>query len=182
MATTHKALWLASLAGFAAVGVSLAQERTEALAVPEASTPDVAELQADIERLNRIVPGQAVAMTQVAYNFSNLWFAAQAGNWPLAQFYFNETRVRLRWAMRIQPTRKLAAGEIDLVPLLERLESAQLAVVDEAVAQHDVARFESSYVAMLDACYGCHVASEKPFLKLRIPSVPAEPLIDFDPR
>ena len=140
---------------------------------------DVAALQAEVERLRSIMPGQAFAMTQVAYNFTNLWFAAHAENWPLAQFYFNETRVRLRWAMRITPTRKLSSGEVVLGPILEALEMNQMAALEQSVAGHDVQRFESAYRTMLDGCQGCHVASEKPYLRLQIPAAPAEALIDF---
>jgi hypothetical protein len=41
-----------------------------------------------------------------AYHFANLWFAGQKANWPLAEFYWSETRYHLRWAMRIVPVRK----------------------------------------------------------------------------
>ena len=141
---------------------------------------DVAALQAEVERLRSIMPGQAFAMTQVAYNFNNLWFAAKAENWPLAQFYFNETRVRLRWAMRITPTRKISSGEVALAPILEALETSQLAALEKSVAGHDLQQLESAYRATLDGCHGCHVASEKPYLRLQIPVVPAESLIEFD--
>lgn len=142
-------------------------------------TVDLVALQAEVERLRSIMPGQAVAMTQVAYNFNNLWFAAHADNWPLAQFYFNETRVRLRWAMRITPTRKIAAGEIALAPILEALEATELAALEQAVAGKDVQRFEASYRRMMDGCYACHAASEKPYLRLQIPTAPAEAMIQF---
>ena len=35
-------------------------------------------------------------MMDVDYHFANLWFAGQSKNWPLAQFYLNETRAHLR--------------------------------------------------------------------------------------
>ena len=67
-------------------------------------------LQDEIERLKKIVPDQAHAMQDVDYHFTNLWFAAQQGNWPLAKFYLNETRSHLRWAVRINPVRKDTPG------------------------------------------------------------------------
>jgi hypothetical protein len=145
-----------------------------------AGSGDMAALQAEVERLRSIMPGQAFAMTQVAYNYSNLWFAAHAENWQLAQFYLNETRVRLRWAMRITPTRKISSGDIQLGPLLESLETTTFASLEQSVASKDIPRFESSYSAVLNSCYGCHTASEKPYLRLHIPTDPAEPLIDFE--
>ena len=140
---------------------------------------EIAALKAEVERLKTIVPGQAVAMTQVAYNFGNLWFAVQERNWPLAQFYFNETRTRLRWAMRITPVRKITSGDVELVPLLDALEQGHLAALGRTVDGRDVERFRSAYDDVLSSCYGCHVASEKPFLRLKIPAAPAEAMIIF---
>jgi hypothetical protein len=149
---------------------------------PAAGDEDVAALRAEIERLKSIAPGQAFAMTQVAYNFNNLWFAAHAENWPLAQFYANETRVRLRWALRITPVRKISTGEVDLQPLLDALEKDQLARVVDAVAAKNVPQLETAYRATLDGCHACHTASEKPYLELQTPTAPAEAMIRFAPQ
>lgn len=168
------AAWVAAIALGAAVN---AQQPA-----PAASDDDVAALRAEIERLQSIVPGQAFAMTQVAYNFNNLWFAAHAENWPLAQFYVNETRVRLRWAMRITPVRKISTGEVDLQPLLDALEKGPLARAADAVAAKSVTQLETAYRDTLDGCHACHVASEKPYLELQTPTAPAEPMIRFTPQ
>ncbi len=143
--------------------------------------PTVESLKAEVDYLRSAMPGQAFAMTQVAYNFSNLWFAVQAENWPLAQFYLNETRVRLRWAMRITPVRKVAGTDLELTPIATAVENTQLAALTEALNAKDQRAFGSGYEATLAACQGCHEAVDKPFLKLQIPTEPAEPLIDFAP-
>jgi hypothetical protein len=165
---------------FAAMIASLGVAGAAAQQTPAASD-DPAALRAEIERLKSIVPGQATAMTQVAYNFNNLWFAAHAENWPLAQFYANETRVRLRWALRITPVRKIATGDLELQPFLDTLEKGALAKVGEAVIAKNVRELETAYRATLEACHACHVASEKPYLELQVPTAPAEPLIRFTP-
>ena len=169
---------LGLLIGLCLLGTPAAQ--SQAPAPGAGGAVDVAALQAEVERLRSIMPGQWFAMTQIGYNFSNLWFAAHEENWPLSQFYFNETKVRLRWALRITSTRKISSGEIALTPILEALEANQLAALEQSLAARDVQRFESAYRAMLDGCNGCHAASEKPYLRLQIPRAPAEPLIDFD--
>lgn len=143
--------------------------------------PTLESLQEEVERLRSIMPGQAFAMTQVAYNFNNLWFAAQAQNWPLAQFYLNETRVRLRWAIRVTPVRKIAAGDIELTPIATALETNQLAAVEQTITARDNAGFVAAYTALMHSCQGCHEAAEKPFLQLQIPSAPAEAMIRFTP-
>src|SRR5215475_2002600 len=76
---------------------------------------EVAKLKAEVERLKGVVPDQSHAMSDVAYHYANLWFAGQKKNWPLAQFYLDETRSHLKWAVRIIPVRKDAAGrDVDL--------------------------------------------------------------------
>jgi hypothetical protein len=148
-------------------------------AAEPAAPPTLESLQADVARLQSIMPGQAFAMTQVAYNFSNLWFAVQAENWPLAQFYASETKVRLRWAMRVQPSRKISSGNLELTPIATALETAQLAAIEQSITAKDKTGFVAGYTGMMHGCQGCHEASEKPSLKLHIPTMPAEPMIDF---
>ena len=81
--------------------------------------PDLQSLTDQIEVIKGKVPDQSHVMQDVSYHFSNLWFAAQEANWPLAKFYLDETRSHLRWAVRIIPKRKDNAGqEIDLQSIL----------------------------------------------------------------
>ena len=75
---------------------------------------EIARLKDEVERLKGMVPDQSHVMKDVAYHFSNLWFAGQAQNWPLAAFYLNETRSHLRWAVRVRPVRQTTAGQVDL--------------------------------------------------------------------
>jgi len=170
-------LKMALMSMIASLGVAGAAAQQAA----PAASDDPAALRAEIERLKSIVPGQATAMTQVAYNFNNLWFAAHAANWPLAQFYASETRARLRWALRITPVRKISTGDLELQPLLDALEKEPLAKVTEAITAKNVAQLETAYRATLDSCHACHTAIEKPYLELQVPTAPAEPLIRFAP-
>jgi hypothetical protein len=170
-----RAAVLVLVGGWLLSGVAVAAE-------PQSPSPvnnDPAALRADIDRLNGIAQGQSLAMMQVAYNFNMLWFAARAKNWPLAQFYYGDARGRLRLALRIQPVRKLSSGDLALQPILDGLEKGPWAKVGEALAAKDVKRFEAAYKDTLTACQGCHAASEKPYLRLKVPKAPAEPMVDF---
>jgi hypothetical protein len=173
---------LASLIATLGVAGGAAAQQASATQQAPAANDDPAALRAEIERLKTIVPGQAFAMTQVAYNFNNLWLAAHAENWPLAQFYVNETRTRLRWALRITPVRKISTGDLELQPLLDALEKDPFTKVGEAVAAKNVVALETAYRATLEACHACHAASEKDYLELQVPTAPAEPMIRFAPR
>jgi len=143
---------------------------------------DLEKLRAEIKRLHDVAPDQAHAMMSAAYHFNNLWFAAKADNWPLAEFYWNETRSHLRWAVRAIPVRKTSAKQdVDLRAILEALENSPLKQLQEAIKLKDHDKLESAYKFTIEGCYACHKASEKPYLRPRIPDRQAEPTINFDP-
>lgn len=142
---------------------------------------ELARLKAEIEQLKGRLPSQSHAMMDVGYHFSNLWFAGQQQNWPLAQFYLNETRSHLRWAVRIVPVRRTRTGEVDLRGLLESIDRGALADVEKTIADKHVERFSGAYRRTLESCYACHVASDKPYLRPRIPERPEATIINFDP-
>lgn len=142
----------------------------------------VASLVADVETLKQKATDQAHVMVSVAYHFNNLWFAGQHGNWPLAQFYWNEVRSHLRWAVRVIPVRQDNQGEdVLLGEILEAFENGPLAQLQEAINAEDRDQFVAAYRFSLESCYACHKASDKPFLRPQIPTQPAEPTINFDP-
>lgn len=139
-------------------------------------------LRDEVERLKQKATDQAHVMVSVSYHFNNLWFAAQHRNWPLAEFYLNETRSHLRWAVRVIPVRKNSLGQdIDLRPLLESLESSALQQLEHSIKAHDPEKFVDSYKFMLEGCRSCHGTSEKGFIRTRIPTQPADPMVDFEP-
>jgi hypothetical protein len=102
-------------------------------------------------------------MADVGYHFSNLWFAEQAGNWPLVDFYFKEIRSHLQWAVRIKPVRQDNAKQtIDLVKILESLENSPLKNMQQAIAEKSDAKFVAAYKFTIEGCYACHKALPQP--------------------
>jgi hypothetical protein len=166
-----------------AVGLMLAGVSNHtSWAAAGAGSEESAKLRAEIDMIKGKLPGQAHAMMDVAYHYDNLWFAGQHGNWPLAQFYFNETRSHLRWAVRIIPVRKDNQGqEVKLGDILQSLENRPLKDLEAAIQAGDREKFAAAYQFTLDGCYACHKATDKPYLTLRIPDHPAESMIDFKP-
>ncbi len=153
-------------------------------AKPAASSePTAADLKSQIEQLKTLVPDQAHAMKDVGDHFSNLWFAGDAENWPLAAFYLGESRSHLAWAVRLKPIRKDNAGrDIDLAAILQALENTPLKELDEAIKAEDKTAFSSTYRVTLEACYACHKASDKPYLRPQVPTQPESHVMNFDPK
>ncbi len=152
------------LAAIALAWSLTAPSQAQAPAAANAESNDPAALRAEIERLKSIMPGQSLAMTQVAYNFNNLWFAAHAGNWPLAQFYFGDARAGCAGPCASRPCARSRRATSSSSRSSTALEKTQLAKLGETIMAKDVKQFEAAYRATLEGCHACHTASEKPYL------------------
>ncbi len=138
-------------------------------------------LKKEIEILKGKTPDQSHVMKDVAYHFTNLWFAGQKENWPLAKFYCDETRAHLKWAVRVIPVRKIKGGELDLRPMLEGIDQSFFVPLQKTIDAKNVDEFSKAYRQTLDGCYSCHAAAEKPSLRLKMPEQPEVQIIDFTP-
>ncbi len=141
-----------------------------------------AEVSTRVKALEDLLPSQSHLMADVGDHFANLWFAGEAENWPLADFCLSETRSHLRWAVRRIPVRKDNAGkDVFLENILKAFENSQLTQLKAVIQQKDRPGFERTYRDSLTVCYSCHKAADKPYLRPRIPSAPASPILNFDP-
>jgi hypothetical protein len=144
---------------------------------------DVRALADEVERLKSIAPTQSHVMSDVAIQYASLWFAAQKGNWPLATYYFNETRVRMQWAVRINPTPRIAGSTetVDLKGIFDGVDTGALAPLKQAIDKHSGAQFEAAYKVALESCYACHKAIGRPYLRPMVPLTMPQPIINPDP-
>lgn len=159
-----------------------AQEPAKAHSDASKNGGDLASLQAEVERLKKLLPDQSHVMQDVEYHTANLWFAGEQGNWPLAEFYLSEIKSHLRWAVRIIPVRKDSAGQpVKLEDILQAFENSPLKQLAEAVKAQDLDRFHKAYVFTLEGCYSCHKASSKPYLRPQIPDRLGGAIINTNP-
>jgi hypothetical protein len=181
-----------TLASSPRLGLALAAALVPAFLILAAENParptaagggsEVEKLQQEFKDMRGMLPSQSHTMADVAHHFSNLWFAGKAGNWPLADFMLSEVRSHLRWAVRVRPIRPLSDGrQFNVGDMLTAVEQGALKDLQATVQARDQARFTTAYKQMLGSCYACHVAAEKPYLRLHVPDRPADPMIEFDP-
>jgi len=148
----------------------------------EAAKVDLAKLSADVERLNNITPNLSHVMADVSFQYANLWFAGQKKNWPLAKFYYNETRGRIRWMLRINPNAKTPQGEVvDLQGIFDGIDNSTLAGLKAAIDKNDSASFNAAYKLMLESCYACHKSAGRPYLRPMVPTSPPQTILNYDP-
>jgi hypothetical protein len=191
-ADSKRVRFLASITIIAAAALIVSVRARAPFAQPKdagptapAMAPAVAAPTTDdqLKQMRGLLTDQAHVMMDVGYHFSGVWLATQQRNWPLARFYLDETRSHLHWAVRVRPVRKVSTGdEISLGNILEALESegGPLHLLKAAIESKDQKKAQAAYRTMLEGCYACHKASEKPFLRLKIPSHLGD-IINFDP-
>ena len=145
------------------------------------ATGDLNALPSDVAKLKANAPSQSHTMSDVGYHWTNLWFAGEKKNWPLAMFYFEEARSHILWTIRLRPVRKGPDGnDVNLVPIFESIDTSAFKMVADAIQAQNAAAFAAAYRVTLESCYACHKASGKPYLRPQVPTEPAQSIINFD--
>jgi hypothetical protein len=124
-------------------------------------------------------PGLGEIMTLNQMRHAKLWFAGEAGNWPLASYELDEIQEGLDDAVLYHPTHKDAPMRIaDLIPAMTK---APIATLREAIASHDVRRFEEAFDGLTASCNACHKAADFAFNVVRRPATNPYPNQVFEP-
>jgi hypothetical protein len=161
-----------------------AAAQAPAPAASQAKPADLDTLAADVERLKALLPSNSHIMMDVQWHWTNLWFAGQAKNWPLAQFYFNETRNHIVWLTRKSPIIRSQGPEreeVNVAGIFDGVDTSSLADVKNAIAAKDSAKFAAAYRAMLESCYSCHKSVGRPYLRPMIPTAEVQSALTVDP-
>jgi cytochrome c553 len=160
-----------------------AAEPASAVPPATATADEIAALKAAVEELKGKAPSASVAMADVGFHWSNLWFAGQSGNWPLAAYYFSEARNHIRWLTRINPMPKGPDGmPVDVKGIFDGIDTSTLAAVKAAIDKKDGKEFETAYRGALESCYQCHKAVGRPYLRPMIPKALPQTIINLDAR
>jgi hypothetical protein len=153
-----------------------------AVTADSARDKDIAELKAAVQMLIDKAPSASVAMADVSFHWSNLWFAGQNRNWPLASYYYSEARNHVRWLIRINPTPKGPDGKpVDLKGIFDAIDTSTFAAVKTAIDKNDSAQFPVVYKAALESCYSCHKSVGRPYLRPQIPKTVPQTIVNLDP-
>jgi hypothetical protein len=158
------------------------QSQTNDHTKTETQKIDLVALNNDVARLKDIVPSNSHLMADVGFHYNNLWFAGQKKNWPLAMFYYNETRSHIRWLIRKSPTTKTPEGEVvNLQGIFDGLDTSSLAMLKKSIEDKNPEEFNAMYKLMLEGCYSCHKSVGRPYLRPMIPTVPPQSIINYSP-
>jgi hypothetical protein len=145
--------------------------------------PTMESLPAEVAQLKALVPSNSHIMMDVQFHWTNLWFAGRRRNWPLALYFFNESRGHIQWLIRKSPMiRNNTEGkDVDISGIFDGIDTSSLAAVKTAIEAKDAAQFASAYKTMLESCYACHKSVGRPYLRPMIPQTQVQSMLNFDP-
>jgi hypothetical protein len=106
-----------------------------------------------------------------------LYFAGQAKNWELADFYareVDETVVDIMSAKVVKEGVEVSKLMTTMLPPVEQ-------GLQEALQNRDQELFQTRYGALVDACNACHQEAKHGFMKITIPDRPSVTNQSFAP-
>jgi hypothetical protein len=175
---------LQMLALGAILGGLFISSREHSVAIAQQSGPQAnpATVASDVAHLKDIIPPNSHPMVEVGMFAANLWFAGEKQNWPLANYYLNETRNRIRWEVHLNPGPKGADGNpVDMQSVFDGIDNGTIPLVRKAIEMKDSKQFTVVYKRLLEECYSCHKVAGRPYLRPMVPDSGAQAIINLDP-
>ena len=119
----------------------------------------------------------AVQMGYLQRFADKLYFAGQAENWPLADFYLHE----IEETAAVLTSTDLYEEDIHLNPLVESMLVSQVEALEATVDAADRAQFDAAYISLIQSCNACHGATNHAFVRIQTPEASTYTNQDFRP-
>ena len=102
--------------------------------------PTQEQLPQEVATLKQLIPTNSTIMMDVQWHWTNLWWAGKRRNWPLAQYYFNESRGHIQQLVRKNPTirNQVDNTDVELQGIFDGIDTSSLAMVKDSIAKKDV--------------------------------------------
>lgn len=112
--------------------------------------------------------GEIMGLNQMRH--AKLWFAGQAGNWPLAAYEIDEMREGFDDAKHFHDHHKGIPQPLSV--MIPAYIDPALSELDKAIAAKDKAAFVAGYDHLTAGCNGCHQAADFGFNVIQRPTSP----------
>jgi hypothetical protein len=122
------------------------------------------------EALERQLRGFDMAMVEVGYRYTEMYFGAIEGNWEYALYTAEKMGVAIENGLERRPKRRPNAEAI----FLKDIYPAML----EALKQKSPVLFKERFDALRAACNSCHTAEKVPFIRVGMPTMKRTPLVN----
>jgi len=116
-----------------------------------------------LDEIAHMLPGPARLMHEVGARWWKVYYAAKAGNWPLANYEVKELIELIEICQITRPK-----YEKFMTPFLNE----SLKPLKDAVAKQDWAAFDKAYHQATKDANDYHKAADKPLIRWKLPSTP----------
>jgi hypothetical protein len=120
-----------------------------------------------LDELAKQQPGMDRLMAEVGPRVHRMYYAARAGNWPLAAYFCKSVVKQLQLSVESRP-------KYD--PEMTDYLRDDYAPVSAAIKAQDAAAFETAYAHMVDRANELHVVFGKPYIGWKTPAAPPDDL------
>ena len=110
-------------------------------------------------------PGLGEIMTLQQMRHLKLWFAGQAGNWPLAGYELDELKEGFEDVVKYFPTKDDVPTGTMATAVIEK----EVAALEKAIEAKDRKQFAGAFDKLTASCNACHEASKHAFIVIRRP-------------
>ena len=125
-----------------------------------------------LEDVAVIQPGLGRLMPDIGARTWKLYYAAKAGNWPLAKFQLKEVRGLMELAAFTRPKYEDNLNQF----LAEKWKP-----LEDALAREDFGAFETLFHEAIESANAYHELRDKPYIRWKLPDSPP-PDLDLTPR
>jgi len=125
---------------------------------------------ARVAALERQLRGFETAMAEVAYRYGEMYFGAVDGNWDYAAHMGETLATALAAGLERRPQHRKSADALFL--------KGPYPQVMEAIKAKDLALFKQRIETLRAACTACHTAEAHPFIKIGVPTVRRNPVVN----
>ena len=115
---------------------------------------------AQAEQKEPYSPGLGEIMTLQQMRHLKLWFAGQAGNWPLADYELDELKEGYEDIVKYFPTK----DDVPTGPMASAIIEKEVAELNKAIEAKDRKRFTAAFEKLTASCNACHQSSKKLFI------------------
>jgi hypothetical protein len=121
--------------------------------------------------------GEIMLFTQLRH--LKLWFAGEAGNWPLASYEVEELKEGFDDVVRLHLEHEGATRS--LTELVPEFTTVPLAALQRAIKAGSESEFVAAFDGLTAACNRCHAAAAAPFNVIQRPATNPFSNQRFDP-
>jgi hypothetical protein len=112
------------------------------------------------------VPDLSIIMAVTQFRHFKLSYAAEVGNWELAQYEVAKVRDSLAAAATLYPVFE----SVEQAKLITEVSKPALIAIDKAVKERNRPAFKTSFNDLTNACNSCHKQASLGFIVIRVPT------------